>query len=175
MLLTPTLGVPSDLLLKLEREAYRAFHASHPTHTADHLYNFCVTALAVRDWLFVQLAWSNNQKQSFYNMWRGQPLLDACADIANASKHCDLKKGASPHIAKASTQKVVEVYLDTSSNLHTVLNPEHPDISVALDSGRTVGVHEMTQEVLRFWRNFFKDKNIDIPSQDFETLSGLSD
>ncbi len=51
-MLTPTLGSPSDLLNKLDRELWRAFHHRHLSHKADHFYNFCVTALALKDHFF---------------------------------------------------------------------------------------------------------------------------
>ncbi len=171
-MLTPTLETSADLLLKLERECYRAFHASHPTHTADHLYNFCVTALAVRDWAFVQLSWGPAEKQQFQSEWRSNPLLDACRDIANSSKHCALEKGSSRHSAVVAKTTVVDYYEDRDGDMHKVINPNHPDISVTLSSGNVVGVYKITQEVLQFWRRFFRQHKINIPSQDFATLSG---
>jgi hypothetical protein len=50
MALTARLDSPAALFRKLEREAYRAFHASTPLEKSDHFYNFCVTASSMRDY-----------------------------------------------------------------------------------------------------------------------------
>lgn len=173
-MLTPTLNNPGDLLLKLEREGYRAFHASHPTHTADHLYNFCVTALAVRDWIFISLKCTEKQQNEFNKQWYGEPLLAACADIANASKHCELRGEERLHRAILSTTEVVDFYIDNNSGVHRVHNPDHPDVSIFLSSGAVVGVSDLTAHVINFWRNFFSQEKVQVPIQNFESLSGLA-
>lgn len=172
-MLTPTLNGPSDLFLKLQRESYRTFHSTNPIHTADHLYNFCITALAVRDWYFVSMGWSNNKKEEFNNQLYNDPLLAACADIANSSKHCELRGGERLHHAKLSTTEVVDIYEDKDSKLHTVHRNDHPDISVTLSSGEIVSAHELTGQVIKFWRDFFEKQEIEVPNQDFGTLADL--
>lgn len=48
MSLSARLDSPLALFRKLEREAYRAFHAQTPLTKADHFFNFCVTAASMR-------------------------------------------------------------------------------------------------------------------------------
>ena len=73
-MLTPTLKQPSDLFNKLRREQHRAFHAQHPTHVADHLYNFCVTTLALRDHVFQALELDNKAQAGFHQLWNASPV-----------------------------------------------------------------------------------------------------
>jgi hypothetical protein len=90
-MLTPNLKEPSDLLNKLLREQHRAFHANHADHVADHLYNFCITALALRDHVFVALDYNADKKAAFHVRWRDDVVRIACSEIANTSKHAELR------------------------------------------------------------------------------------
>ena len=68
-MLTPTLKNPEDLLKKLAREQYRVLHSRSHLHKADHLYNFCTTSLAVRDFMFLTLAYDKDKKKKFNDSW----------------------------------------------------------------------------------------------------------
>ncbi len=49
MSLSPTLTTVADLYRKLERESRRTYGSTDPIANADHFFNFCVTASAMRD------------------------------------------------------------------------------------------------------------------------------
>ena len=49
MAMNPVLDSVRALFGKLEREGYRCIHAKSAKHKADHFFNFCVTAHAMRD------------------------------------------------------------------------------------------------------------------------------
>ena len=91
--LTPTLGSLSDLFGKLEREFRRAFHHRNFTHKADHLYNFCVTAHAMKDHFFeAKNVTAMSEKQSYNKTWNEFPELVAASEIANSAKHFVLRE-----------------------------------------------------------------------------------
>ncbi|MCX5727182.1 MAG: hypothetical protein NT030_08515 [Candidatus Saganbacteria bacterium] len=92
MPLAPTLKTPSDLLNKLAREQYRAFHSRHLLHKADHLYNYCVTASAMRDYIFEYFGITEKKlKEPFEKEWAKSIELVAAIEIANKSKHFILR------------------------------------------------------------------------------------
>lgn len=84
---------PRDIALKLFREAGRAWNAENTTDMADHLFNFCVTHVALRDWVMVALE-LRKEDSDFHENWRPKAdgLFGECADIANRSKHLKVVK-----------------------------------------------------------------------------------
>lgn len=86
------LSSPISLFRKLERESYRAFHATAPLHKADHFFNFCVTASSMRDYVLEHLTvQSAAQRQTHYDAWARVPALVTATEIANLSKHFTLR------------------------------------------------------------------------------------
>lgn len=83
---------PHDLALKLFREAGRTWNAEGLQYKADHLINFCVTHVALRDWLIESLRISADN--AWHEQWRARAggLFGECIDIANAAKHLVFKK-----------------------------------------------------------------------------------
>ena len=169
MTLTPTIASPSDLLCKLKREQYRAFHAPHPVHKADHLYNFCVTALAIKDYIFEYFRITDpSRKAPYYDVWAKIPELVAATEIANSSKHLvlrdnkqNLKFPKTKSVVNARST-VVDVYIDKNNNLHTIKN-EVADYEIVLEDGKILQLWEFTNAILRYWQDYFK-KNL-IPYQ----------
>lgn len=167
MALTPTLMSPSDLLCKLAREQYRAFHAQHPAHKADHLYNFCITALAIKDFIFEQLGITNrSHKQPYHDEWAKVRELVAATEIANTSKHLVLRDNKqNPKLPKTksvkhTTSSVVDVYLDKVGNLHKVLRENVPDYEIELEDGTTLQLWQFTNAVIRYWEIYFRSNSI---------------
>ena len=170
-MLAPTLQTPSDLLNKLLREQHRAFHAPHPSHVADHLYNFCVTALALRDHLFAFQSFDDVAKRQFHERWSEEPVRVACREIANTVKHAVLKKQSRTKAAIQSTSRVVNVYRAQDGEIVTA--PEsHPTIVVLLSDHTTVDVWELTQAVIEFWRSYFSTHQINHQPQPEAELFG---
>ncbi|MDR3099428.1 MAG: hypothetical protein LBV73_20455, partial [Paraburkholderia sp.] len=92
MTLTPSLNSPEALYGKLERESYRAFHCRDPIHKADHFFNFCITAHAMRDYVLERLGKiQKDEQQPFIDEWNKCPLLVAAGEIANTAKHFQLR------------------------------------------------------------------------------------
>lgn len=180
-MLTPTLKDPIDLLHKLEREKYRAFHSQNPLHKADHLYNFCVTALSARDFLFESLGWNDNQKKQFFKTWNQEAACVACSEIANSSKHCYLR-GRNTHCVKTPKTKsvtpgvssIVDIYEGADGSLYTEYRGDYPDFDIVLSDGSIVQVYEFTESIIRFYRQLFIHHGIPCLEQSFEDLSGAT-
>ena len=84
---------PRDLALKLFREAGRTWNAGDIQTMADHFFNFCVTHVALRDWVMAALSVPKTDA-GYHSIWRAKAddLFGECADIANLSKHFAITK-----------------------------------------------------------------------------------
>lgn len=178
MTLTPNLISLKALFRKLERESYRAYHATSRVHKADHFFNFCVTAHSFRDYLLDDLGkliWSD--KEPFHVDWDKDAVLVAVAEIANSSKHFRLRR-KNGVLKDVKTRKVVQttngfvsVYLDSDGILSAV-HVEKADIDVVLSDGRRFALHEFSAAVLNYWRQRLEDHGLRVTRQSLARLSG---
>ena len=107
MSITPALGSVSALYRKLERESYRAFHSNSAIHKADHFFNFCVTAHAMRDYCLEYLCkLTKSDKQPFHDAWNAVPSLVAAMEIANSAKHFVLRDRNTKSVKTSATLAV---------------------------------------------------------------------
>ncbi|WP_339733430.1 hypothetical protein, partial [uncultured Pseudomonas sp.] len=69
------------------------WNSSSTVEMADHLFNFCVTHVALRDWVMTTLG-VPREDNNFHSVWRAKAdgLFGECADIANLSKHLKISK-----------------------------------------------------------------------------------
>ena len=90
--LNPTLKSVRDLLRKLEREAYRAYHSRNPVNMYDHFFNFCITAHSMKDYFFEESNINDTRLRKKYHVeWNSDCFLIACREIANVTKHLVLR------------------------------------------------------------------------------------
>jgi hypothetical protein len=173
-MLTPTLKTPLDLLHKLQREQHRSFHAPHATHLADHLYNFCVTALGLRDHFFLAVDATKQYKEEFFELWAADPALRACSEIANTSKHGKLRSVPTTRSVTLATSTWVDVYMDEAGAL--VLDPDanHLDISVETAVPTALSLYDLTERVIGFWRGRFFLHGIAVEHQSEAEFFGQS-
>lgn len=176
--LRPTLATPLALLRKLEREQYRAFHERHPMHKADHFYNFCVTAHAMRDFVLEHLGYAGRSARApFQRAWSSQPLLAAVGDVANASKHFTLRfpngmpRPVNTRGVSRRRGKVAAIYVSRDGSLVTRIE-DVPEIVVHLSDGTRHELWQFMDSVVRFWRNDLKRIGLRPRQQPFGVLSG---
>jgi len=161
MSLAPTLTTVSDLYRKLERESRRTYGSTDPIAKADHFFNFCVTASAMRDYALERLGKIQREdRQPFFEEWNAIPSLVAAHEIANTSKHFALRDPRTKSVKPAKTRNVlhhtarfIEVYEDKDGGYHWA-DAEHPTISVVLSDGATMQLHDFTRTVIEYWREF---------------------
>ena len=167
------------LFRKLERESYRAFHTRSATHKADHFFNFCVTAHAMRDYCLEHLGKvTATDKQPFHELWNKSPTLVATMEIANLSKHFVLRVPKTKSLKTPATQTVrirksrfVDIYVDQAGR-HRLVRVEHADVSVALSDGTILLMHQFTHEVMEYWRTYLAKHGIRLRRQPLTRLAG---
>lgn len=180
-MLTPTIRSLSDLVNKLDRELWRALHHRHLCHKADHFYNFCVTALAVKDYFFEAKGITEfAKKEPYHNLWNGIPELVAVTEVANSAKHFVLREPKLPRALR--TPKTKSVWPSTSGIVHVFSNadgdytfdhePDAPDYSVELSDGRKQGLYEFMDATSKYWQTFLAGEGISLIRQSTAVLHG---
>lgn len=171
-MLTPNLSDPLSIIHKLEREAHRAFHHRNYVHKSDHFYNFCVTALSLKDYIFFHLDITDvKDKQPYYDEWASVNCLKAATEIANASKHCNLNNTPKTKGIEQTTSTVVNVYISGNSETKEVA-VEAPDYVVQLPDKSTLLLYEFTREVIEYWKTYMGSIGIDYQAQEEHTFFG---
>ena len=161
MPLTSALGTPAALYRKLEREAYRAYHAHSPAHKADHFFNFCVTAHSMRDFCLEHLGKTQkSDQQPYHALWNKQPILVATTEIANSSKHFVLRTPGTQALTTPSTRgvragraKYIDVYRRPDGEL-TLVQVSKAEVRIELSDGKVVQLYKFTGEVLAYWKSY---------------------
>jgi hypothetical protein len=160
---------------KAEREAYRSLHASSKTHKADHFFNFCVTAHSLRDYFFEKGGLHGKAaREPFYNHWAAEPLLVAVAEIANLSKHFQLRDGRTKLAIGARTRRIahqpttrVDVHIAATGEISLIPRPAR-DIVVTTGDGSHHDLWRFQIDVLDYWYLFLRDRGIRVRRQSGE-------
>ena len=174
MMLTPTLGSTLALYRKLEREAYRAYHQRDRIHKADHFYNFCVTAHALRDYFLNESGISSrSDRKEFHDRWNKCQVLVATKEIANSSKHFTLRRARKTKRVRAGTSEFLDVYIDGEGEAF-FKDVTAPDYFVTLADGSRHDLYAFMDVVLQSWREFLKAHGIRVRRQPLSRLLGRS-
>lgn len=122
MAMKPVLDSERAVYRKLEREAYRAIHAKGANHKADHFFNFCVTAQAMRDFFLEAKGVPSGSRRAntLHAQWNSEPLLVAVKEIANLSKHFQLRHRQTKAPRPTKTRRLVR---KRSEALDVFVNP----------------------------------------------------
>jgi hypothetical protein len=156
----PAYSQPSDLYKKLFREARRAWLAKDFIEVSDHLFNFCVTCVSMRDWISKNLNYDNSQKDKYQKKWRNIGYFGACADIANTSKHFGLDFGKSSSVKNVNEYTEQLVAIGTDGELVPGLVSEKPFFKIVLDSGKEIDLFILLSETCKDWENQFHELNV---------------
>jgi len=164
--LAPTLQTIEHLFWKAEREIYRTWHARHAHHKADHLYNFCITAHAFRDYYFklgLGTSPTKADKQRLHEEWNQVPVLLAVRDIANSAKHWRLVRPSDARGMLLDTEGAVDVYM--SEDEMVLDRVQMPGWFIEVSPDVRYDTWSFLTEVLDYWRGFLHSKDILIRSQ----------
>jgi hypothetical protein len=177
MQLTARISSPQALYRKLEREAYRAFHASTPLQKADHFFNFCVTASSMRDYCLEHLgAVTKLQKKPYHATWWKVPLLVAAIEIANSTKHFVLRDpGGNPaafqtRASRMKRSRFVDVYVNDLGQ-HEIVPVTRTEITITLSDGKRLELFQFTRDVLEYWRAYLGSIGLRIRKQPFSNVA----
>ncbi len=159
--LTPTLDTIDQLYQKVRRESYRTFHSKDSIHKADHFYNFCITAHALRDYFLEYKGWGGDretkreyraERKKQHVEWDSNELLAAVREIANSAKHFSLSRPPQTRGMEERRGSVVEVY-SNGSDLYWA-EAAIPDFVVTMASGEEFPLFELMSGVSEYWREF---------------------
>jgi hypothetical protein len=145
----------ADIALKLFREAGRAWKTTDQLDMADHLFNFCVTHVSLRDWMAKETN-QNVSDNTFSTSWRalGDNLFGVCADIANASKHFAIKKAS----ANSKPEKLVAY---TVHGVVPGLEINRDSFQIDLGDGNQVDLLMFIYKVCMGWEEYYRtDANL---------------
>ncbi len=176
MALTPSLKSIEDIFGKLEREAYRAYHARKEIHKADHFYNFCVTAHSMKDYFFEHKGIIEKSVQRLYrDKWNKDKFLVSASEIANTSKHFTLRDPRTGKLKEVKTKTVeqrnsgfVEVWIGNGTTWDKFV--ELPDLIVTLENGGEFALHEFTGHARDYWVTFLRSESIEVRQQTVSEL-----
>lgn len=171
-MLNPNLSDPLLVLHKLEREMHRAFHHANYVHKSDHFYNFCVTALSLKDYVLRHLNLSTQkEKQPFWDEWASVECLLAATEIANTAKHCELEKIPKTKSVEKSKSKVIQMHVNDKGDVKPI-EEIVPDYKIKLQSGTEIHLFEFTREVIDYWKQYIEAIGIPYIAQDRPTFFG---
>lgn len=174
----PVLDSVRALYRKLEREAYRAIHAKTSSHKADHFFNFCVTAHAMRDFYLEEkgIPQRSTRAQVLHTTWNADPLLVAAREIANLSKHFRLRDRRTNSPTPSKTRRLVrrqgemvDIYIDRAGDIRAIPRPS-PEIRVTLSDGTRYDLWEFVIDVTEVWREFLKTNGVRVRRQNVSEL-----
>lgn len=172
-MLNPNLAEPLQVLHKLEREMHRAFHHQNYAHKADHFFNFCITALSLKDFVLKYLnITSEQEKTTYYGAWSSVSCLQAASEIANTVKHCRLKHAPRTQTVELSKSVVVNMLLNDSGSDFKQIDQVIPDYKVTLSDGRELHVYEFSRNVIDYWKGYLQSLGITYKPQDEHTFFG---
>lgn len=175
MAMKAVFGSVGALWRKAERDAYRAFHAKSKAHKADHFLNFCVTAHSLRDFFLEhQSVYDDAARNAFHDAWNAEPLLIAVSEIANLSKHFQLRRRGTGKLKPLKTRHlvhrrgmVVDVYVTPTGSLVNVPRSAR-EIMVTTSDGARHELWTFQIDVLDYWRVFLRGHGIRVARQTTE-------
>jgi hypothetical protein len=159
----PDLQNPCDVLYKLRRERIRVLRAEDDAAVVDHFLNFCISGWAMSDYVKHAFALSGAAGRTAYSGWLGNPLIAACRDIANRTKHFKLNKDADTIEVKIARRGVVDVYETGTGELITDLREDAPVIRVILDDGTGHDMWQFLHGVIAHWDGDLRSRGMACP------------
>jgi hypothetical protein len=149
-----------ELYHKLERDAYRAIHANTKRHMADHFFNFCVTAHSMRDFFFEAkgVALKSPDRSTYHGIWNADSQLVAVKEIANLTKHFELRDFKTGDLRASQTRGVVHrrgtAFDVVIAADHSILNipRQAPEIVIRTSDGAQYDLWEFVVDVTDTWR-----------------------
>lgn len=161
---------------KAEREAYRSLHAKSKTHKADHFFNFCITAHSLRDFFFENRSLLGAAREPYYARWSTDPLLVAVADIANLSKHFQLRDGKTKQPRTVKTRRVAhraetrfDVFIAPRGDISLIPSPSR-NIIVTTGDGSHHELWAFQIDVLDYWYVFLRGEGIRVRRQTLKQM-----
>ncbi|MDN7819865.1 hypothetical protein [Burkholderia vietnamiensis] len=117
-------------------------------------------------------------QQPFHDEWSKIPALVAVKDIANCSKHFVLRDRKTTNrnppsnmAVRPRRSKFVDVYSNGKGKFEFV-EVDKPDISIKLSDDTVLLLHELTHEIMSYWREYLSRLGITVRRQPVSQLIG---
>lgn len=146
---------PEDLLGKLFREARRVWVAESGVDASDHLFNFCITCLSLRDWVAKYLQLDNAAKDTYQKQWKANKHFSMCADIANELKHFGLDPTRKTNVLGVTEYQQELVALGVDGKIVEGLTKEKTFFKITLDDGRESDLLQLLMFTCKEWEALF--------------------
>jgi hypothetical protein len=150
---------PFDIYRKLLREARRTWLSKDHTEASDHLFNFCVTCVSLRDWVIKHLNMDRTQKDSYRKEWRSIGYFGACADIANSAKHFGLDYGKTSSVKNINANTEQMIAIGPGGVVLPSIKSEKPFFKIYIDSNE-VDLLVLLYTSCKDWENQLKSRAI---------------
>jgi hypothetical protein len=147
MSLTAGLKTPRDMLAKLHREHARLKNEV----TSDDLMNFAITAYHIIEWIRKNPSVDSATKKDLDSMYN-DPLIGACRDIANESKHFVLKQDYQDRVTDKTS--AISGY-GVGRYGKGAFGVGEPSIVIVFIDGRRFDALQFAQGVVDAWEAFF--------------------
>ena len=161
----PAYNEPCDIYEKLLREARRTWLAKDHIDVSDHLFNFCVTCVSLRDWTIRHLNLTASRKDDYLKSWRKTGCFGVCADIANSLKHFGIEAGRTCSITNVVQYTEKLVALGPGAIVIPGMEIEKPFFKISIDDGREIDLLIFLYQACKDWESqlnsiHLSDKNM---------------
>lgn len=152
--------------MKLLREGKRTWRTSDIHDKSDHLFNFCVTSISLRDWCISYLELTGKDKDDFFNMHSKILPLKYCGDIANSSKHFKLKSDIKSPVTCVIDNVETSIPMFSDGKLRYDLAIETLSFEIYTSDGETKDLMLLLFEACTEWVKVFKKFEIPHPNEE---------
>lgn len=151
MSLIPSLQNPNDLLLKLCRESINVYTSKKDEEVLDHLFNFCITAHSLRDWVIKS---SGLNQDSIHEYCNNFDSLKMCRDIANANKHFGLNPGKVSSVSAIDKKDLFYRPMTPGEiDLKTII--KKPSLEILDQNGNKINLKNFLNNSIEAWIDVF--------------------
>ena len=160
MSLIHTFKEPKDILRKLAYDGNLLLWTEDIQWLAYTLFNFSVTAHALRDWCLKHLGVNDSpQEKGFHDSWNKIAALVVVRDIANSSKHFGLRKASTVSSVNTSTAPWVSFW--SEKDFESPQEPvERASYAVSFSDGTSMEIYELVRLTYDAWLSFFQRYSI---------------
>ncbi len=142
-----------DLLAKLERDRANldaAVTSQCETQIADSIFNFCVTGHSIKDWVKHENHTAGASVESHITT---TPVLAACADIGNSSKHKILLHGIRSHTTGRMEDSELTCDM-TTIPWDSTIPINGFTVRILFDDGTKMEILDFARSVYNAWNSF---------------------
>lgn len=153
--------VPKDLLAKLVRDGRKAHLCSTSAEEfCDNLFDFCITAHAIRDWCIKSLSLSGSAIQTFHDRCNKSNYLQYCRDIANTTKHFSLDEKKTSSVSEVTEYNSEVVSITTTGDIIEGSASLSQSALVYVADGNPVEAFRLLIGTVQEWNRIFTEYGI---------------